>query len=458
MKEFLTDSIYFKKKHKDFLFFANDIFIWRVDNKDNEFFFNKSIKKNIDFAEKISAVVSPSNYRLINDVLILDDNAKFYYPSKNKDIFLKKNRFNVDKKAIKLEFERYMKRGYISYLSYSSLKNIGLKRIEQFVILLSSVSFEKDLMYDNIKISKNEIIKKVISDTEDKFFLNKKVKLLNFIYVVHNELNYEFIDIFSHILKLYSELKCTDPFDTNGVVFFEDDNPLYDIYKKISNKKVFYRKKIIYIDNNKIVVNTTNEKSKILINYYFLQKEDYFEGKILESKKAFPSIINLIKYVNKIIPFKDVLLTLQLLERMNKISIFDMRISINSSIRKRLEIRNNKKWAELKTWSDIYKNLDYIYNDIIDPIYTEKIQFECPLCGNNVYSITPQQMFCSKMECNFAMYRTNLKSFGVKKISLDNMIDGLKNKSVLLEKDDGGQLPVFLKKNSDFYSFWINED
>lgn len=464
MKEFLTDSIYFKKNNKDFLFFPNDIFKWRVENNEDYFFINRSKNNKVDKIKHISGVVSPSNYRIINDILELDKNALFYYPEKVKSSFTKNALYKINKNEIALEFEKYMKRGYISYLSYSSLKNLGLKRIEQFIVLLSSISFEKDFKYDNLKIKNESVIVNIVKNKKESSIKDKYLDLNRFIYAVHNELNYEFIDIFSHILKLYAELKCSDPFDNKGILFFEDDNPLYNIFKKISNIEVFYNKEIIEIENsltkkrNRLQVNKIKTKSSLLKDYYLMQNEDFFQNKVLVSKEEYPTIIDITKYLKNIFPFKDILLTIQLLERMKKIRISDMKITINPSLKKRLEPKVNKDWVSLNKWREIYSNVDYIYNDIINPIYSEKIQFCCPLCENNVYSITPQQLFCSKLGCNFALFRTNLKSFGVKKISLENMIDGLKNKSILLEKDNGGQLPVFLKQNKDFFYFWIDDN
>lgn len=463
MKEFITDSIYFKKNKKDFLFFANDIFKWRVENDEDSFYINNENNPIVKDIQKISGVVSPSNYRLINDILFLDKNAIFYYPEKVKNEFSKKYQFKINPKEIYIEFEKYMKRGYISYLSYSSLKNIGLKRIEQFLVLLSSISFEKDFKYDNFKIKNNSTVFNIVKDKKITQVKEEYLDLNRFIYTVHNELGYEYVDIFSHILKLYAELKCSDPFDIKGIVFFEDDNPIYDIFKKISNIEISYIKEIIDIENSvtkkksRLQIKKTDIKSSILIDYYFLQKESYFSNKVLSSKDNYPTLIDTVKYLKNIFPFKDILLTIQLLERMKKIKIFDMKITINPSLKKRLELRVNKDWVDLKKWQEIYSNVDYIYNDIIDPIYTDKIHFSCPLCDNNVYSITPQQLFCSQVGCNFALYRTNLKSVGVNKISLENMIDGLENKTILLEKDKGGQLPVFLKQNKDFFSFWIDD-
>ena len=236
MKEYITDSIFIKNKNKDFKFFPLEIFKWKISEKNDELEYQKSGK----FPEnsQITALVSPSNYRLIYDILLIDKNFSLYEPEYNKDNFYIKKEINKNK--IISEFNKYMKRSYLSYLNYSTLKNIGLKRVEQFMIILSAISFKNMFVHDNAFFKSEFIVKKIILDKNQVYKKDNKLDLIRFIYVIHRKLNYTFLEVFSYILKLYSTLKCSDPFSDEGIVFFEDDNELYNIYKEIKEEEVYY--------------------------------------------------------------------------------------------------------------------------------------------------------------------------------------------------------------------------
>jgi len=453
MNEYITDSIYFKKKSKDFFFYPNEIFKWKIADGHEGLEYIKTGK--FKGGSSITGVVSSTNYRLLHDILYIDKNPNLYNPEYNKDGFYKK--YTIDSIEINNQFDNYMKRSYLSYLSYVSLKNIGLKRIEQFLILLSGILFSNKKIYDNLFIT-SFTIKKVIYEKKQIYKKDSKLNLINFIHAIQNKLNYEFLDIFSYILKLYSELKCSDPFSPEGIEFFEDDNEMYDAYYEISENEVYINRILLTSDKKqKIVVNKpVEEYSSLIMDYYLLQKEDYFEDKILISKIDAPSIIEVISYLNNIIPLKDIFLSIQLLNKMKKIDLDNLHIGISSSLKSRLNIKDNKKWITLDLWKDIYNNTDYIFNQIIEPIEIDKISFVCPLCDNNVYSITPEKLFCSKLGCNFTFHRSNLKKLGIKRISLENIIESIKNKSILIQKDSkDGNIPLFLKENDGFYSLWI---
>ena len=146
MKEYLTDSIYFKKNNTDFKFYPNEMFKWKISEGYDGLEYSKN--GSLDSVSEITGLVSPSNYRLLHDILHIDNSASLYAPEYNKDKFLSK--YKVNKKEVFSEFDNYMKRSYISYLSYNSLKNIGLKRVEQFIILLASISYSNTKAYDNL--------------------------------------------------------------------------------------------------------------------------------------------------------------------------------------------------------------------------------------------------------------------------------------------------------------------
>lgn len=454
MKEYITDSIFIKNKNKDFKFFPLEIFKWRIIEKNDELEYHKIGKFNEN--SKITALVSPSNYRLLYDILLIDKDFSLYEPEYNKDNFYLKK--NIDKNQIINEFHKYMKRSYLSYLNYSTLKNIGLKRVEQFMIILSAISFKNIFVQDNAFFKEEFIVKKIVWDKNKIYKKDVHLDLIRFIYVIHRKLNYTFLEVFSYILKLYSNLKCSDPFSDEGIVFFEDDNELYNIYKEIIEEEVYYNRVLLESEKGeKAIINKPiMEYDDILTNYYLLQNEEYFEGKIIQYEESKYLLLEQIKYLKNIIPLKDILLSIQLLEKMQKINIKNFKIEVPLNLIKRINISKNKNWLSFDLWITIYNKHDLMFHEIVEPIDIEKLTFTCPLCDNNVYSITPEKLFCSNKSCKFTFHRGNLKNMGIKRISIENIIEGLKNDVILTEKDNGGNIPLFLKRNDNFFSFWIN--
>jgi len=156
VKTFLTDSIYIKKQYPDFMF-ASNIFFWKLSEDSNgyiELTSKKIVKENIE--SPLVGIVSPTNYRLIYDILSIDKNAEFYKPEDFR--FGKRKKIKFNKETIYKEFDKYIKRSYLSYLNYENLRRIGLKRIEQYVLMLGVLSFRNTLIYDNLLVKKEEII------------------------------------------------------------------------------------------------------------------------------------------------------------------------------------------------------------------------------------------------------------------------------------------------------------
>jgi hypothetical protein len=457
VKTFLTNSLYIKKKYPDFIF-LKDIFSWTVKENKNGYmdFFSK--KKVFDTIEPpLVSIISPSDYRLIYDILTIDPNSIFYKPEDFS--FGKRKRFLFNKKSVQNEFFKYMKRSYLSYLNYSELSSLGLKRIEQFVMLMSIQSFNSFKEYDNILLRDYGRILSIKKVKEEKIIIDN-INLSKFIYVLNKELSFSFEDISKYLLKLHGELIISDPFLESGFKFLKEDNSeIYDIYSEIiGTHKIDIYEAIIEFDSGKkqkIFIKKGNV-SKNVSNYLLLQNENYFEGKNLHSEKIYPNLVLLYNSLSFIMPFRDFFMTLRLLLKMKKIKENKMSFYIEEDFIKKMQIKKNLGWLNRNIWKEIYSNQDFLFGSIVDPINCSSIEFVCPECGNRDYLITPQKVFCRDKKCSFRFNRVNLKSFGVPKISILEVIQSLNSESILLKKSNGSSLPVFLNSKNSYYYLYIS--
>jgi len=451
MKTFVTDSLEIKRTYPDFIF-ANEIYNWSLHNSEDGYFHLKNkriLKERLPF-DKIIGIVSLHNYRLIYDLLYIDKETKFYLPEDFKD----RKELKIDKKKIQSIFEKYVKRSYLSFLNYEHLKRLGLRRIEQIVVLLGIISLKNIKIYDNLVISQDFVIDKI--ETGKKQIIEvKKINLLNFIYILNKELSFSFSEILSYLLRIRSELKITDPFDPEGFIFLEeDDSEVFKLYSQLINQKIEYQEYLIFSKDKKLLVKNVKNKS-LVSDYLFLQSENYFEKKILSSEKEFPNILLLESMLKNIMPKKDFILTFHLLLKMKKIESKRMFLYVEEDYIKRLKVFKNKYWLNQKVWKDIYDNQDYMFGHIVEPISAKHIEFKCPLCGEENFQATPQRFFCGKRGCKFVFDRVNLKNFGIPKISVEQMIEALHNQSVLIKKKDGKNLPMFLNHNDNYFYLYI---
>jgi len=459
MTNFITDSIKVRKKYTDFIF-TNELYRWTLKENSEGYIdtARRYIAKKKLFSEKIKGIVSPTNYKLIYDILQVDKNAKFYKPEDF--AFGKRVELNIDKNKINQLFENSLKRSYLSFLNYDHLRNIGLKRVEQYILMLSTVSLGNSFISDNL-FHKEDISIDKITTLKIIKVNTKKVKLLNFIYVLNKKYNYSFDDISSFLFKAYSELKITDPFNESGFIFLEEeDSDIYETYKEIVNKEIEVQvKELTYKTKkgqDKKIIIRQSKASEEINNYYMLQSEEYFEQKQLVCNLEYPNIMLLEPILSHIMPLKDLVLTLKILLKLGKIQSNRMVLSIEEELKKKLKPKQNAAWLNKSIWKEIYENKDYLFSNTIDPITTEYIEFSCPVCGDGRYKPTPQKIFCGYRGCRFKFNRINLKSFGIPKISVDQTLEALANKSLMIKKSDGKNLVLFLNNKEDYYYLYID--
>lgn len=457
MKSFITDSLAVSNKYKDF-HFITDLYKWKLEFINNYISLKKEINHHINFYDNPPvAIVAPSNYKLIYDLWSLNKETSFYKPE-NFDFGKRKKFYPPEKKTKKL-FDNYLKRSYISYLNYDGLSKLGLRRIEQYLLMMGLIPFQNELVFDNLKIKNDS---KIIKKIEEKEYLltTDKLNLIDFIYALGKKESFSFDDILTSLLRFYGELTISDPFDSSGFSFLkENDFSKYEsevLSSEIKVKEISY----LCIDETTkkefvLKIKKGNTSSDFLNNYYQLQKEEYFEDKLLYSKIKYPNILVLKTLLSDIIPFRDLILSLKLLLKMKKLTNENMYLELKKEDLIMLSPKENISWISSKIWKEIYDNQDYHFGQIIDPIQTKNKGFQCPLCGNETYRLNPTKLYCGEKKCRFFVNRINLKSFGIPKISVENIIEGLNSKSLLLKKKKGGYLNVFLKQNEDYFYFFL---
>ena len=118
-----------------------------------------------------------------NKNLIKEFNVKrFYRP----EFYERRETFEVDYRKIDKLFENFLKRSYISYLNYEKLQNLGLNRIEQFVICLAFILFKGYSNSDNLIID-NKVYK--IEKIEKIRTVKIKNKQIDFLKCLENRIN-----------------------------------------------------------------------------------------------------------------------------------------------------------------------------------------------------------------------------------------------------------------------------
>jgi len=434
------------------------LYSWKLV-PDNEYLKLEGKKLFKETFHKVRGIVSPSNYKLQYDILKIDQSAKFFKPEDFK--FGKRNEFTINKIEVKKEFEKYIKRSYLSYLNYHQLSSLGLKRIEQYMSMLGVFSLRNVYEYDNLMIKEElKIIK--LTKIKKEIVKIKNIDIVKFTNLLNKELKYGFEDIFKFILQMYSNLEITDPFYKNGFKFLnqQKDNDIYILYNEIFGKdiEIEYIKATCKTKENKTVellIKKGINSNNFIDKYLMLQTDNYFEGKIIFSEKFYPNILYIEEFLKPFFPKKDILLNIYTLIKLKKIKQDKMYLYIEENLLKIMNIKKNLAWINKNVWKEIYENQDYLFNNIIDPLNIKSSDFVCPVCGEESYRVTPQKLFCSKKGCNFKFNRINLKELGIEKLSKEQMIEALNVESLFVKTKENKNLPLFLNNKNGYYYLYL---
>lgn len=460
MIQTITDSLFFYKNNPDYIY-TSELFRWEI-NTNNKYSLLSKKKLNKDYNledQEIIGIVSPSNYKLQFELKELNT-KKIFIPE-----FYKYGKpFKVDYSKIDILFDKYLKRSYLSFLNYENLRNIGLNRIEQFILLGNSYAISKFKNEDNLLLNEKLTITHIEEIKEEEMFSNK-IKMLDFIKTISIKKNINFDEASKLIIQQYGLLNISDPFLEEGFIILKkiSDISLHNLCIKILKTKIKVKTyKCSCINQNKkekiIYIKKTNDNiEEDLYNYYNLQKNNYNKNDIIEPTLELDNINLIYQSIQKIIPLKDFILTLKSLIKLNKIENKNNFIFVNEETVKKLNIKKNLSWLSEQTWEKIYNEQSYIFNNIISEINTENLEFCCPLCGYKEINISPLKFFCKNVKCNFTFDRTTLNIVEVKAIQEEKMIEALQNKKIFIKNKNNKNFVVYLKNDNNYYFLSLKE-
>jgi len=479
MKQLVTDYKFFHRKHKEFDFFQNEILPWKLVESDYGLIYERKSKRTLGRQKKInyrrvSGVVSPSNYRLIFDMLKSFEESSFYKPHRYFNLSPFKYPYEPNKKEIYETYSKFIVRGFISFLFSLELNQLGFKRIEQFLAILAKVEVSSEKSYfDNQYIAgtnhKELTITKITQIKEKQLSIGKKIDLVRFVsaYSIFNKI--PFFDVIKKVESLYYYGGCSDPFDKFGVEFYQPnnkdpfDNSLFEFYSKIASKKnIIISISVVELGSGKkIPIKTAKNILKELNLYLQLQEKSYFVDQILiseDSNVKFLDSFFLIKALNKYMPLKDSILTIQLLVKLNRISFEDSFFGKIKVTEDDIQVfTEHHNWLDYDYWDDIYSSPDYSFD--LEPINPNKNKFKCPICNeDNSIVVSPLRVSCKTRKCKFKFLRNNLGSVGVSKVKVEDIYNLFKDGGGLIEKDVGGFLSVFINRVGDTYTFWWEKE
>ena len=410
----ITDSIAIHRKNRDF-FFCKDLFFWHFKGSGENFGVQKKLRKQISFGEEIIGICTSSNYRLQYELKNIGC-TKIYYP----EFYEKRKLFKI---SPEVEFDKYLKRSYLSLLNYDSLKHLGLNRIEQFLVCLTFLGVQK-------KFSDNIYLKGFFEEIESKIveYEYKKFKIINVLAFLESK-GMPFSDAFRFLLSQAGSMNISDPFLSSFALLSKIEHGK----ELLSCLRGKYKETKCKIGDKYTVLKTFDSP------YHLEQLKEYKKGDWIEPDEVrWAKRLELAWDVLKdIMPLKDFLMTVDSLKEMGRLDENLYYVGEN------LFPKDNVNWISKKTWAQIYKEQSYSFNDIIDLIRVSKNSFECPLCGNNSFRSTPISFYC---KCGFSFKR---KSFNIS-ISQDKMIEALKFKKLFL-KTKTSSIKVELKNKGRSY-------
>jgi len=422
MKTFITDSKYLSKVNQ--FIFANKLFDYRIKEIEGGKEITPQIYHRV-FGDKLEGIICPSNYPLIYDILSIDPEAKFY------------NSFNfkwgdkplqINKKRNSEEMINSIKRSYISFLIAKDLASLGLKRIEQYIII-SVISL--------LKNRKNFTVETIEKLEEKKL---ETIDSMNFLHYVAKKEKITIKEALKKMLQEYGKGNSTSPFVT---LELKEKHSYYKYYNELLQSK---EKIKVYLVNGKEIVQSSEDKNMVT---YLMGEETVFKKQIIV-RDTKPSLPLVFRYTKDIMPYRDMLLTITLLFQM-KILNDDLSLNLEEE---KLQINSNLDWLDKNLWQEVYSNLDFDFGYIFSSLNIKEKGFRCPICDSRSYYISSLQVHCSN--CKFAINRYLPQHFQMEKFSIEEVISLLNNKTILKKNKIDKSLTIGLKSlNKNIYSLEV---
>lgn len=404
---YVTDNPIIKKDLTNDSFLLYQIFDWRVsENKDieNEFilkakFKSNQFKKSFLSYTKIVAIITPSNYKLIYDLLYI---KKTYFKEivfYSWDSFSSRKALNFDTKLNTKLFFQYIQRGYLTLLLYKQLSHFNLQRIEQFSLLIATSMINKTMDCGNLVGSL-------------KNYKPKQLELIDTLGILRI-LCYSGYSIRKAVDKLIyhsRKLDITDPF-LGELRFLKEDNSLYKIYTEFKDSPVY-----LGIDSE-------------------------------FSKDNGCGITAIYELVKGFLPITDLLKTLRFLEKNGILNSINKKCTLEPLYEfNNQDIKQYINYVSPSKWNEIYKSGTYDFNTYFPLISIVEEKYECPLCGSTKLSITPTKFFCSDNSCAFQVNRL-IKPGGIKKtIKEKELVRMIKYGDTIIKNKIGGYNRFFLNR------------
>lgn len=408
MTLYVTDNPEIHKKLLGNSFLLYQIYDWRVipqesDIEEDLFDIKKRFKlgkfrNELKLNSKVIAIVAPSNYKLIYDLLHLKEQYVKEVIFYSWDSWLKRKRLKIDKKEITELFNKYIQRGYFTKLIYKELSFFNLQRIEQFLIILGINASNKVLKCGSNNFPPIEYIESPLLDItgtirillSQGYTLRKAIDKL----IYHSRKN----DI-------------TDPF-IGKFYFLNNDNSLF---KKINDQ---------LSSNIYKGINTNNEKTEIC---------------------SFSIIVELLK---DFIPLTDIFKTIRFLEKNDQIKTLNEKGLLETDYQFSVEdIKYYFNYISSKKWNEAYSTKSFSFGSLFPLIEIEELVYFCPLCGSSEIKSSPKHFFCSDINCSLYVNRI-INPGGIKKQVTENeFIRLIHHGSALIKNKLGGYSRFFLEKN-----------
>ncbi len=413
MTLFITDNPEIKKTLSGDSFLLYQLFDWRIIPKEsdlNEDIFDLKRKfklgkfrDTLKLNESIIAIVAPSNYKLIYDLLYIKEtfnkNITFY----SWDKWNTRKKMKINEKKIKKDFNEYLQRGYFTKLIFKELSYFNLQRVEQLVFILGVNSINKILKCGNLGFGINQSI-----ETEP-----NEYNTIGIIRILISS-GYSLRKAIDKLIYHSRKNDITDPF-LNNFIFLNETNSLF---KKINDK----------INTNIYLgINENNEKTQAC---------------------SFTSLIELTK---DFIPLTDILKTLRFLEKNDLIKTdFSnkgfLKVDIDFTIE---DIKLYFNYLSSKTWNEAYKTNSFSFGSLFPKIEIVELKYSCPLCGSSELKSSPKHFFCSDINCLLYVNRI-INPGGIKKQVTENEFIRLINHgSALIKNKIGGYNRFLLEKNEN---------
>ena len=326
--------------------------------------------------DTVIAIVAPSNYKLIYDLMFTKKNFGKELKLYSWDGWACRTPlpFLDSWEAISKEFENYLRRGYLSLKLFQELAYYNFTRIEQFFIVLkiaflnsqiqTGASIGCPIKYEAMLPHLSYAPKSFILGGEEKVSLLGMIRVLSFLYK-------SFSRVIDKLTYHARRNDITDPF-SGDFIFLNDKNSLFKIYQEHKNSD-------LYLGNE-------------------------ISSKFLKKNKA--GITFVISELCKIIPLCDVLKSLRYLSLSNALALneegvgFDIFTELSAS-----DLQRYEAFYDEKVWQSAYKSFDYSFIRMFPNIGAILPMFRCPLCSVNHFVTFPRYFSCTNPTCSFRFPR-----------------------------------------------------